>query len=126
MFITKYDFPTSMVNCVPGTFMYLNKEVLEDENGKEHIVTSSYDVLCHIKRKNFEGSSCSVWSSHLFDNRHNELSLHQVVPSREVCPINVQKCLVMLLDILTFYCLQTNKKDTKYRQMKWWRFPAWR
>ena len=94
--LTKYDFPTAMVNCVPGTFLYLNKEVCTVD-AKEKILTSSYDVVYQIKPKYFVGSSCSVWSSHLFDNRHNQLRLHQVSWTDDYFPLHIQKFLIMLV-----------------------------
>ena len=123
--LTKYDFPVSMVNCTPGTFLYLNKEVTIDENGKESISTTSYDVVCQIKSKHFHGSSCSVWGSHLFDNRYSELPLHQVAYDVSTFSIDIQKCLVMLKDVFTFYTLQTNKEDTMMYSSEKERFVAY-
>ena len=86
-------------------FLYLNKEITEDEN----------------KPKYFVGSPCSVWGSHLFANRHNDLALH-LVKNDSSFTAEEQKCLVMLMDVLKSYCLQTNEDDTRQYEVRLYRF----
>ena len=70
-----YEFPMSMVNCTPGTFLYMDK-VVEEVDGKEVIKANKRNCLVWTKPKYFVGSSGSVWASHLFEiNRYTRLSI---------------------------------------------------
>lgn len=70
-----YDFPKSMLNCTPGTFLYMEKNV-EMAAETELIKTAQQDAVVLVKPKYFVGSSGSVWGSHLMSNRHKEPLLH--------------------------------------------------
>ena len=48
-----YDWPTSMVNVTTDPVLYMLKLVENDSHGKEKITTSSEDVICNIKPKNY-------------------------------------------------------------------------
>ena len=75
--LPKYDFPKSMLNCTPGTILYMEKEVGVDEDGSEKIQTSSHDLLTVIKSKAFHGSSADTWASHLIENSYRETVVHE-------------------------------------------------
>ena len=83
-------------------------------NGEEKFLPTSYDLICQIKPKFFVASSCSMWSSHLFDNRHNSVALHQVFQSVDgitwSCPEMFR--FIMLQDILRSYVSQTNQHSS--------------
>jgi hypothetical protein len=66
--LPKYDFPESMVNCTPGTFLYMNKRI-ELVNNKECISTHNQQTVVVTKPKYFVGSSGTVWASHLLNQR---------------------------------------------------------
>ena len=72
--LPKYDFPQSMVNCTPGTFLYMNK-VIEQVNNEESIKTHDQQTVVVTKPKYFVGSSGTVWASHLTDIKHREPGL---------------------------------------------------
>ena len=67
----KYDFPLSMLNCTPGTFLYMTKSI--SLNNEEVVITTDMkESRVVIKPKYFIGSSGSVWSSHCMLLRHEE------------------------------------------------------
>ena len=71
----KYDFPFSMLNCTPGTFLYMTKSI--SLNNEEEVITADMkESRVVIKPKYFIGSSGSVWSSHCMLLRHEEPLLH--------------------------------------------------
>jgi hypothetical protein len=69
--LPKYDFPESMVNCTPGTFLFLNKKTQVVDN-EESVKTCDQQTIVITKPKYFVGSSGTVWASHL-------LNLHWIV-----------------------------------------------
>eukprot|EP00794_Sanderia_malayensis_P001530 gene1530-1693_t len=50
--LTKYDFPLCMVNCTPGTFLFMNKNVAVVD-GEESIQTSDQQTVVITKPKYF-------------------------------------------------------------------------
>ena len=101
-----YDFPEKMVNVTPATFLYMSKQVTEDESGEEKISTTSYDSIVHIKPKYFVGSGNGVWASHLIENRHTEPHLHLVDSG------NVDSLISFKLnDVITSFIIQTIRED---------------
>ena len=74
--LPKYDFPESMVNCTPGTFLFMNKQTQFIDN-EESIKTCDQQSVVITKPKYFVGSSGTVWGSHLMDIKHKEPSLYE-------------------------------------------------
>ena len=74
--LPKYDFPESMVNCTPGTFLFMNKQTQFIDN-EESIKTCDQQSVVITKPKYFVGSSDTVWASHLMDIKHKEPSLYE-------------------------------------------------
>ena len=72
----KYDFPLSMLNCTPGTFLYMTKSISLN-NEEEVITTDMNESRVVIKPKYFIGSSGSVWSSHCMLFSHCMLHLKE-------------------------------------------------
>ena len=58
----KYDFPLNMLNCTPGTFLYMTNSISLN-NEEEVITTDIKERRVVVKPKYFIGSSGSVWSS---------------------------------------------------------------
>lgn len=56
--LPKYGFPISMVNVTPGVILYMNKLVTY-EDGSEHMVTNSRDIIVYVKPKFYVGSNAS-------------------------------------------------------------------
>lgn len=57
--LPKYDFPETMVNSTPGTFLYMEKHV-EVVDGEEPIKTVGQQTFVVTKPKYFVGSSGTV------------------------------------------------------------------
>ena len=58
----KYDFPLNMLNCTPGTFLYMTNSI--SLNNEEEVITTDIKKRrVVVKPKYFIGSSGSVWSS---------------------------------------------------------------
>ncbi len=74
--LPKYDFPESMVNCTPGTFLYMNKETQLVDN-EESIKTCDQQTVVITKPKYFVGSLGMVWASHQMDIKHREPGLYE-------------------------------------------------
>ena len=103
-----YDFPETMVNVTPGTFLYMQKD-LADVEGVETVVQARNDVICQIKPKFFVGSGNGVWASHLMDNRHQEPSLHEV--ERGNIPQSTHSACLKLKDTLSHFIMQSCEED---------------
>ena len=74
--LPRYDFPVSMVNCTPGTFLFMEK-FIEDVDGKETFRTDWQQAVVVVKPKYFVGSSGTVWASHLMDIKHKEPQMYE-------------------------------------------------
>lgn len=74
--LPKYDFPVTLVNCTPGTFLFMNK-VSEIVNDKETIKTVDQQSVVVTKPKAFIGSSGTIWASNTMQIKHAEPSLYE-------------------------------------------------
>ena len=120
----KYDFPISMLNCTPGKFHFMSKQV-EDVDNKEQIRTTEQQSIVIVKPKYFIGSSGLVWSSHLMDLRYREPYLH-LLPNEESWQGKLFyslrfRALALLRSlqnqmIWEDICLVTDKEDCAFRE----------
>ena len=67
--------------------------------------------MYQIKPKLFVGSDATVWASHLIENRHHEVVLHEECNSVSRYSIEMQNFCARLSDVLRCFCLQTIKED---------------
>lgn len=120
----KYDFPISMLNCTPGTFHFMSKQV-ENIDNKEQVRTTEQQSMVIVKPKYFIGSSGLVWSSHLMDLRYREPYLH-LLPGKEDWQGKLYhslcfKTLALLRSLLNQLlwediCLVTDGEDCAFRE----------
>ena len=108
--LPKYDFPESMVNCTPGTFLFMNKEV-EMVAGEETIKTCNQQTIVVTKPKYFVGSSGSVWASHLVDIKHKEPSLYEAESPSSWQSKPFRSVLLCLNDDLRYFSYQFDEED---------------
>ena len=108
----KYDFPTSMLSCTPGVFLYMTKSLQENE-GNERLVIDEQDVVVAVKSKYFVGSSGSVWASHAMENRHREAVLHEVPNDISITsvPLSLRNSICKIKDNCANFLLQNMKDD---------------
>ena len=105
-----YDFPKSMVNCTPGTFLYLDK-VVTVVDGKETVNSAKRNCLVWTKPKYFVGSSGSVWGSHLAANKHMFPTLHMMDDANLEYSVSEIAFVLRAQDHLTLFKQQTLKED---------------
>jgi len=100
----KYDFPLSMLNCTPGTFLFMNKEISISADKEEIISTKSQESRVIVKAKYFVGSSGTVWGS-------NNVFLRQKEPNLYLKNLLSQHEVAILSVITTFLDLCAYLKD---------------
>ena len=109
--LPKYDFPESMVNCTPGTFLYMNKKV-EIVNNEESIKTCDQQTVVVTKPKYFVGSSGIVWASHLTEIKHREPALHEAESPLEWQSKEFRSVMTTLRDEVQYFIYQFDEDDT--------------
>ena len=109
----KYDFPKSMVNVTPGTMLYMKKKVDDFGLPSEKIQTVEQDLVVLVKPKYFVGSSAHVWSSHMLENRHRQILLHEIDGHESVeVHTQVKTACVIAADHCHSFIIQAEEGDT--------------
>lgn len=108
--LPKYDFPEHMVNCTPGTFLFMNKEMQVVDN-EECIKTSDQQTVVVTKPKHFVGSSGTVWASHLMDIKHLEPNLYEAESPLDWQSKPFRSVMATLYDNLLYFNYQFDDDD---------------
>ena len=108
--LPKYDFPESMVNCMPGTFLFTNKKTQAVDN-EESVKTCDQQTIVVTKPKYFVGSSGTVWASHLMDIKHREPSLYEAEIPPEWQSKLFRSAMSALHDDLQYFIYQFDEDD---------------
>ena len=99
-----------MVNCTPGTFLFMNKE-MELIDNEESIKTCNQQTVVVTKPKYFVGSSGTVWASHLMDIKHQEPSFYEAESPLDWQSTQFRSLTTGLYDNLLYFNYQFDDDD---------------